>query len=101
MAADWIEWFKEMWSRLIAALQESGSEEAEELAKKFITESLGPIAEHGLPPAQEKELKEWLRGKVGPLAHILTEISDEISRKVGQLALEAALEAAEKINPND
>jgi hypothetical protein len=95
------EWFVQMWERLLDALKGVGNEELEEQAKQIIRDVLGPIAEHGLPSEQEAQLKEMLRAKAGPLAHLFTEASDEIARMVGKLAMEAALAAAEQINPHD
>jgi len=95
------EWFEQLWQRIIDALRGAGSEELEEQAKQIIRDILEPIAEHGLPSEQEAQLKALLKARFGPLAHVLTEASDEIACMVGKLALEAALSAAERINPND
>ncbi len=100
MALD-AEWFKDLWLRIIEALRAAGSEEVEEQAKQIITDILQPIAEHGLPSEQEEQLKAMLKARFGPLSHALTEASDEIACMVGKLALEAALSAAERINPAD
>lgn len=96
-----IEWLKALWARILAALHDAGTAEIEERVKTHIREVLEPIARDGLPPEQEAELKTWLKERTGPASHILTEASDEIACMVGKLALQAALAAAEQINPND
>lgn len=93
-----VEWLKSLWARILAALRDAGTEEIEECVKEHIREVLEPIARDGLPPEQEAELKTWLKERTGPASHILTEISDELVRLVGKLALDAALSAAERIN---
>jgi len=76
-------------------------EEVEEQTKLAIQAVLGPIAEQGLPKTQEDQLVAWLRGRLGPAAQPVVNISDEIVKAVGRLALEAALEQAERINAAD
>jgi hypothetical protein len=93
-----VEWLKALWGRILAALRDAGTAEIEERVKAHIREVLDPIARDGLPPEQEQELKAWLKDRTGPAAHMLTEISDELVRLIGKLALDTALAAAEGIH---